>query len=316
VAAPPVSIGLPVCDGERHLGEALASILGQGFGDFELLVSDNASTDRTAEIVRDVAARDRRVRYLRNERNLGAAANYDRVFALSRGRFFKWAAHDDVLAPCFLERCLAALEAEPEAVLCHGQVEVIDVAGAPLGVYDSRLQGAAAPRPSTRFAALVLRPHRCNEFFGLIRRRALEGSLLHGRFHGADRALLAQLALRGRLLSLGEPLLRMRQHAAQYSQAMRRPGERRAWHAGPDASRIHLPTFRLYAEYWRMLAREALPAAERARCAGHLLRWWITNWNAARVAADLAGVLAPGAVPAAERLKQRLFAAAPGRLPQ
>jgi hypothetical protein len=65
-----------------------------------------------------------------------------------------------------------------------------------------------------------------------------------------------------------------------------------------------------------MLAREALPAGERARCAAHLLRWWLVNWNAARVAADLAGVLAPGAVPAAERIKQRLFAPAPGRLSQ
>ena len=83
-AAPRVSIGLPVFNGERYLARAIDSILAQDYADFELIVSDNASTDRTAEICRDHAERDPSVRYVRNARNLGAGPNYDRPFLLAR----------------------------------------------------------------------------------------------------------------------------------------------------------------------------------------------------------------------------------------
>src|SRR5436190_12174806 len=93
---PIVSIGLPVFNGERYLRQALDSLLGQDFQDFELIISDNASTDRTAEICRAYVAKDRRIRYYRNESNIGSAPNYRRVFELARGEFFKWCSHDDV----------------------------------------------------------------------------------------------------------------------------------------------------------------------------------------------------------------------------
>ena len=101
-AHPRVSIGLPVYNGELFLENALDSILSQTYSDFELIISDNASDDKTEEICRSYAARDKRVRYSRNAHNLGAAPNYNRVYHLARGRYFKWASHDDVLAPEFL----------------------------------------------------------------------------------------------------------------------------------------------------------------------------------------------------------------------
>ncbi len=88
--APRVSIGLPVFNGERYLARAIDSILAQDFRDLELVVCDNASTDRTAEICAAYARRDPRVRYHRNPRNLGAGPNYDRCFHLARGEYFKW----------------------------------------------------------------------------------------------------------------------------------------------------------------------------------------------------------------------------------
>src|SRR5688572_10868700 len=96
---PRVSIGLPVYNGENYLAEAIDSILAQTFEDFELIISDNASTDRTQEICEAYAAKDGRIRYYRSEVNKGSAWNFNRVFELARGEYFKWAAHDDYIAP-------------------------------------------------------------------------------------------------------------------------------------------------------------------------------------------------------------------------
>src|SRR5688572_28337892 len=93
--APLVSIGLPVYNGERFLSEALDSLLGQTLADFELIVSDNASTDRTAEICLAYAARDARVRYVRQQTNIGAIRNWNFVARQARGQYFKWASAND-----------------------------------------------------------------------------------------------------------------------------------------------------------------------------------------------------------------------------
>src|SRR5690242_490012 len=107
---PEISLALPVYNGERFVADAVLSVLAQDFKNFELIITDNASTDRTEEICRAFAAADPRVRYVRNERNLGAGPNYNLGFALSRGRYFKWSACDDRISESFLSACFAALE--------------------------------------------------------------------------------------------------------------------------------------------------------------------------------------------------------------
>jgi len=143
------------------------------------------------------------------------------MFAESCGRYFKWLAHDDRLRPEYLAATVAVLEADPSVVLCNTTVDYIDGRGVLIGQYRSPLGLAAAERPSERFAALVLHSHSCVDFFGTIRRSALEGSLLHGPFHGADRALLAQLALRGRMVQLEQALVEMREHPDRYTRRQR-----------------------------------------------------------------------------------------------
>ena len=101
-AAPRVSIGLPVYYGEQFLTEALDAILTQTFDDFEVIICDNASTDRTAEISQAYAARDPRISYRRNRVNVGAMRNFNLAFRLSRGAYFKWWAADDLCMPTFL----------------------------------------------------------------------------------------------------------------------------------------------------------------------------------------------------------------------
>ncbi|MGH8298206.1 MAG: glycosyltransferase family 2 protein [Steroidobacteraceae bacterium] len=311
---PLASVGLPVFNGEAFLEDAIRSVVAQTLDDLELILCDNASQDRTAEICRDYAARDPRIRYFRNPRNLGASANYNLAYTHARGRYFKWLAHDDRMLPSFLAKTCRLLEERADAVLCNTVVSYIDSAGAHIGLYDSKLSGADLYSPSTRFAWMVLRSHTCVDFFGLIRREKLRDSLLHGSFHGADRALLAQLSLRGRLIQLPAPLLSIREHPNRYTRAQQRSSDRAAWHDSARGRHASLPTWRLYGEYLKMIAREALTPEERSRCYAVLARWWLYNWNAARAAVDLLAVAAPNAPAHAERLKTRLFGAAPGHL--
>jgi glycosyltransferase involved in cell wall biosynthesis len=315
VDAPIVSIGMPVFNGECFLEAAIDSVLAQSLDDFELIVCDNASTDRTAEICRDYAARDPRIRYHRNPRNLGAAPNYNLAFSYARGRYFKWLAHDDRMLPSYLAKTTRVLDEWSDAVLCNTVVSYIDATGTPIGLYNSELARADSQSPTDRFAWMVLRSHSCVDFFGLIRAATLRTSLLHGSFHGADRALLAQLALRGRLIQLPAPLIEMREHPNRYTRAQARSPDRAAWHdAALSGRRVSFPTWRLYAEYLKMVRRESMLPEERLWCYMVLARWWAYNWNTVRAAVDVLAVVAPGIPGTAERVKARLFGAAPGHL--
>src|SRR5262245_11232182 len=82
-AKPRVSIGMPVYNADKFLPEALQSLVNQSFADFEIVISDNASTDRTEEICRSYAQRDQRIRYFRNTTNIGVFRNFNQVFHLS-----------------------------------------------------------------------------------------------------------------------------------------------------------------------------------------------------------------------------------------
>src|SRR5918992_3329928 len=130
-----VSIGVPVHNGGTYLAEVLEGLLAQSFEDFEIVISDNASTDCTAEICHAYRNKDPRVRYFRSEQNLGAAWNHNRVFELSVAPLIKWAACDDLHEPLFLERCVDALHADTGVVLSHTYVKMIDERGESLA-YD------------------------------------------------------------------------------------------------------------------------------------------------------------------------------------
>src|SRR6202011_3838576 len=126
---PTVSIGLPVYNGERYLRETLDSILAQTYHDFEVIISDNGSTDATEQICREYTARDSRIRYHRSAVNRGAAWNYNNVTALSNGKYIKHAAADDLLMPTYLERCVATLEHDQSMTVCHSRSKFIDEDG-------------------------------------------------------------------------------------------------------------------------------------------------------------------------------------------
>lgn len=224
---PRVSIGLPVFNGEKYLPNALESLLSQEYEDFELVISDNASTDETGQICENYARRDRRIRYSRNQCNIGLAPNHNLVFTLSRGEFFKWAAHDDEYPPQMLRRYVNAFDAAPASVsVVYSQCERIDELGNPLGT-DSDHVDRRDPRPAARLARLLSHIGVYNCTYGLIRSLMLRKTRLHGSFPIADRVLFSELAMLGEFVEISEPLLRLRIHDERsfaqhrYGQALR-----------------------------------------------------------------------------------------------
>ena len=283
--APRVSVGLPVYNGAKYLHQSVQSLLRQDFEDFELLISDNASTDETEEICRSYAAKDSRIRYRRNRTNIGSARNYRMVFESARGEFFKWCSHDDVCRPAFLRRCLEVFDAETASVgLVYPLCELIDEFGRVIG----RAQGSVEARQTRahRRLAHVLRNFSyAYPIWGVIRTESLRKSGLTGSVWYWDEVLLAELALYGEIVEIPEVLSEQRCHdgnalarlsEAQGPEVARSPSRAnrttrrslRAW-TDPlsDGGRMWLPNQEEhYWEYAKRIHRSSLPMREKFLC--------------------------------------------------
>jgi len=224
---PLISIGIPVYNGEKFISSAIDSILCQTFQDFELIISDNGSTDRTHEICEKYAANDERIRYYRYDHNRGAAWNFNNVFALAVGHYFKWAAADDICKPMYLENCLKANQSEPEAVLAFARGAGIDNQGIPIKdlVLDDYLSLTSSD-PRMRYHALMEMFQRSGKrvsgwkgtyIFGLIQSDALRKTHLIGNYIGADTTLLIELILLGKFCEVPDCQLFMRRHDQSFS---------------------------------------------------------------------------------------------------
>lgn len=273
---PTVSIGLPVYNGEEFLRESLDALLAQTYRDFELIISDNASTDRTEEICREYADRDPRITYVRQSVNIGAAPNHNAVVLLARGKYFKWASHDDLYAPTLLERCVEVLEADPEPVLVHALDAIIDQDGTVVRTLPYPLD-TANPRPSARLRSLLHVPGG-NDVYGVIRTEVLRRLDLHGSYFNADRTLVASWSLQGPFHQVPEVLYFRRDHADRASRA---PGKRaRAAVLDPRrANRRRHPMVRMYVEYVlgyvTAIRRSHLGVGETCRCLAAVVGWLV-----------------------------------------
>jgi glycosyltransferase involved in cell wall biosynthesis len=290
---PRLSIGIPVYNGRRYVARAIESILGQTYRDFELIISDNASTDDTQTICERYAGGDARVRYFRAATNGGIVRNFNRCFELARAtEYFKWQAADDLCAPTFLEKCAGVLDADPSVALAFGRSVIIDEQDRPkrLNTYDS---DADDPRPHVRFGRLINidhRRHAAQEIYGVIRRAALARTPLYQPHARADSVLLARLALLGRFRVIDEPLFFNREHEERsVEQIPGRRGARRrtrlsGWlGTGPipptefwdpsHAGRINFPEWRILYEYERSIRMIDLSLSDRARCRLTLARF-------------------------------------------
>ncbi len=275
---PRLSIGLPVYNGQKYLRPCIDSILSQSYGDFELIISDNASTDFTPDICTEYASRDGRVKYFRNKKNLGASINFNSTFHRSAGEYFKWVAHDDVYEPSFLEECVALLDKNPAAVLSHPLTRRIDVEGRPIGDYELKLR-TTDEDPVLRFRDLLLIKHACFQVFGVIRSEVLKRTKLLHNYSGSDRVLLAELALYGRFLEVPKHLFLRRSHPSTSVNLFPDANRRYEWFDTSLAGKLHFAQWRLLAEYSSSVARSPIPARSKAACYLHINRWAAEHWR-------------------------------------
>ena len=270
--SPKISIGLPVYNGDKFIAQAIESILQQSFTDFELLISDNASTDATERMCRDFARLDLRVRYKRRDKNLGAAPNFNGLVSRARGEYFKWMAHDDMLRPQYLQQCLAMLEQNPQAVLSYPLAMDIDAEDKTLrrNVDAVKLDYAEAHK---RLRYHICTNHSCLMVFGLIRRDILLQTNLIGSYVASDRVLLAELALRGPLVETPETLLLHREHDMRSTRAIPNLRERLQWFDTQKTQTVVSPHWKLLMEYVRAILAAPVRGLEQVRCFFQLVRW-------------------------------------------
>lgn len=208
-----VSIGMPVHNGEAFIRQALDCLLGQTFAAFELIISDNASTDRTEEICREYASRDCRVRYIRQSSNLGAAANFQFVLDAAGAEYFMWAACDDWWSPCFVGELMNLLSSNPAAVVAFSGLHHLDMEGRVFRTYPDIVKVVASTRAAgwgglrfnsfQRYLLLDTASGKVNIIYGLYRRSVLVASDAWRRWSafgwGADLLIVATVLRYGEI---------------------------------------------------------------------------------------------------------------------
>lgn len=230
---PIVSIGLPVYNGENFVAEAIESVLAQTYEAWELIISDNCSSDGTEAICRRYADAEDRIRYVRQAENLGALPNFNSVVAQARGSYFKWCAHDDLMLPTFLERCMERLQADPGLAWVHARSDMIDEQHRsfltllppddehvePDGQGGIKWKGVPRPDmdssdPVARFRSVILGTNWCVDIYGVFPLDQLRQTRLIESYYGSEKVLLGELALRGRYEEIPETLFFKRVHEA------------------------------------------------------------------------------------------------------
>ena len=271
-APPLVSLGLPVYNGEQFLIPCLDSLVNQTYPRYEIIISDNASTDGTQRICEEYARRDRRILYVRADRNQGSAWNHRRVLQLSAGPLFRWCGADDVIAPQFIQTCVDALNAQPDAILAFPRTVLIDEAGHELGRTRDLLP-VESHDPVERFrSVLSALSVTQNAHYGVIRKEALVNVRPLQAFLAADRCLLAELVLRGPFVNVPDFLMYRRQHVENLTRTI----EEEQRHSDP----ANVRPFR--AREWRVMVAQltavaAAPVPRRTKlrlCAAATQRMW------------------------------------------
>lgn len=206
---PLVSIGLPLYNEEHYVGQTIDHLLAQDYENFELIISDNASEDTTAEICQEYEKKEPKIRYFRNSVNIGAVANFQILVELARGEYFVWVAGHDLWHPTFLSRCVELLSRDESVVLCYPQAFWIDGEGQRLGVIPGSIDTVGLD-PISRFNVVLWGVGYCYPIYGVIRLQALRKTSLGLKMIGPDTLILAELALLGAFAHIQEPLLYIR----------------------------------------------------------------------------------------------------------
>lgn len=262
---PCVTVGMPVYNGENFLQEALDSILVQTFSDFEIVISDNGSTDKTQEICHRYEERDQRIRYFRNDINRGAAWNYNYAFEQARGKYFRWHGHDDLIAPTYLEKCVGLLDAEPNVVIAYPKSAIIDGSGQIIRHHEDKMN-FQYPDAHKRIREFQLSTGSLyHPIFGLIRTDELRKTDLIGNFIGSDEILLWQLALAGQFREIPATLFYRRFHPKASVVANPDYHSRAKWFDPNKKTKIYFKTWDHFFRRLKSIHQAELSSGEKMR---------------------------------------------------
>lgn len=286
---PLVSFGLPVYNGEAYLAESLSSLLAQDYPNFEIVICDNCSTDRTPEICQQYAKADSRVIYHRNATNVGAAGNFNLAFERSKGTLFAWANHDDLWGESYLSGCVSALDSTPGAVLAYSCSAKIDGEGEVVAPLMCQL-GLDDPDPHTRlrrFHDLFREIDRRKGWsaheieglwipvYGVMRADALRQTDLIGPYISSDTILLEELLLRGAFVEVPDQLFFKRDHEARSMRASLSYDKRIDWFTGNKPGRLIFPRWRLLAERLRAARRSGGSGRDAWKAHSEMLSFYV-----------------------------------------
>ncbi|MBI5474565.1 MAG: glycosyltransferase family 2 protein [Ignavibacteriae bacterium] len=288
VPKPLVSVGVPVYNGEQYLSQALDSLLCQSYSNLEIVIFDNASTDATEEICRRYAAKDSRIKYVRNASNLGAAANYNLTVRAAHGKYFKWAAHDDVCAPAFIEKCVDALEANPDVSLAYPKTTIIDAQGEFKSNHEDQFN-FREKYAHLRWRQFCRAPIDCNAVFGVMRTDLLRTTPCIGAYESSDRVLLGEFALLGEIAEVPERLFLRRYHEKISTNI--NPTKRSMAQWFDPRSKGRFSRTRRFWEYVKSIFRVRLSMYQRLFCLYHLLIFYAQPFRWGRLIKGL--IMAP-----------------------
>jgi glycosyltransferase involved in cell wall biosynthesis len=286
--SPLITVGLPVYNSERFVRQSLDSLLAQTYSNFVLVISDNASTDSTGQICKQYAAADSRVKYFRNDINIGNPRNFNRVFELTSTRYLKWSTADDFWEPTFLERALEIMEGDPTITLCYPRAVLVDANGGNQRNYDDVLH-LVQENPVDRFLTVINSIKLAHQHLGLIRMSHLRQTHLLGTHMSSDINLLAELTLYGKFFELPHRLYFRRFHkdsgSWQRGDAGRDPGHDAKLYYAAGARPATLTKWRSHVGFFSAVGSSPLPLKSRIRIYRHLTRRMI--WDRRHLAWEL-----------------------------
>lgn len=279
---PKVSIGMPVYNSEQWISDSIESILAQTFDDLELVISDNASTDGTGDICREFSLRDKRVRYYRNDSNIGASDNYNAVFHYSVGEYFKWASSNDICKKTFLASCIEVLDERPDVVLCYPKTRLFDGDLSNAKDYEDDLH-LIEESACARFSGIIDRMGLNNVMNGVMRSEVLQRTALIKTFFSSDVSLMSELALYGKFFEVPEYLFYRRMD--EESATKLKSEEEVLKHYDPELKNPMLfQNWKINLEYIKAVSRAPLELSERACLAKRIFRQLL--WSKGDLAKD------------------------------
>lgn len=258
-----LTIGMPVYNAESYISQALESLVKQSFQDMEIIISDNASTDRTFEICRDYSHQYPMITVHRNTSNIGAAANFNLVFHMAKSEYFKWASYDDICDKEFVKRCVDVLDSNKEVVLCYTRAKKIDEHGNCVGEY-SMFLNTMSDRFHERFQDLIDKRHSCIQIFGVFRSDVLKKTHLIGNYLGADRVLLGEVGLMGKIYEIPDSLFFRRDHPTTTMKMSEE--ERLAWFDPKQRYSKTFPNIKILFEHVKVVHNSELSNLNKCYC--------------------------------------------------